>query len=84
MAHRAEIRRQRPGDAERHDRRQIDVTKFPAPQWHAHDGGRYIGTGCYIIMRDPDDGWINFGTYRVMMHDAKSLGFTSRPASTAG
>ena len=34
----------------------IDVTKFPAPQWHPQDGGRYIGTGCYNIMRDPDDG----------------------------
>jgi 4-hydroxy-3-polyprenylbenzoate decarboxylase len=33
----------------------IDVTKFPAPQWHPQDGGRYIGTGCYNIMRDPDD-----------------------------
>ena len=49
----------------------IDVTKFPAPQWHPQDGGRYIGTGCYNIMRDPDDGWINCGTYRVMIHDAE-------------
>ena len=57
----------------------IDVTKFPAPQWHAQDGGRYIGTGCYNIMRDPDDGWINCGTYRVMIHDEKSLGFYISP-----
>jgi UbiD family decarboxylase len=57
----------------------IDVTKFPAPQWHQKDGGRYIGTGCYNIMRDPDDGWINCGTYRVMIHDAKSLGFYISP-----
>jgi 4-hydroxy-3-polyprenylbenzoate decarboxylase len=39
----------------------IDITKFPAPQWHAKDGGRYIGTGCYTVIRDPDDGWINCG-----------------------
>ena len=57
----------------------IDVTKFPAPQWHPQDGGRYIGTGCYNIMRDPDDGWINCGTYRVMIHDEKSLGFYISP-----
>jgi len=57
----------------------IDVTKFPAPQWHPQDGGRYIGTGCYNIMRDPDDGWINCGTYRVMIHDQKSLGFYISP-----
>jgi len=57
----------------------IDVSKFPAPQWHPQDGGRYIGTGCYNIMRDPDDGWINCGTYRVMIHDEKSLGFYISP-----
>ena len=27
----------------------IDITKFPAPQWHQPDGGRYIGTGSYNI-----------------------------------
>lgn len=57
----------------------IDVTKFPAPQWHQHDGGRYIGTGSYHITRDPDEGWINCGTYRVMIHDEKSLGFYISP-----
>ena len=57
----------------------IDVTKFPAPQWHSKDGGRYIGTGCYNIMRDPDEGWINCGTYRVMIHDEKTLGFYISP-----
>jgi len=57
----------------------IDITKFPAPRWHPQDGGRYIGTGCYNIMRDPDDGWINCGTYRVMIHDAKTLGFYISP-----
>ena len=36
------------------------------------DGGRYIGTGCFNVMRDPDDGWINCGTYRVMIHDDKT------------
>ena len=57
----------------------IDVTKFPAPRWHPQDGGRYIGTGCYNIMRDPDDGWINCGTYRVMIHDAKTAGLYISP-----
>ena len=57
----------------------IDVTKFPAPQWHPKDGGRYIGTGSYNIMRDPDEGWINCGTYRVMIHDEKTLGFYISP-----
>jgi len=57
----------------------IDVTKFPTPQWHRKDGGRYIGTGSYHITRDPDEGWVNCGTYRVMIHDKRSLGFYISP-----
>lgn len=52
----------------------IDLLKFPTPLWHVDDGGRYIGTGCYTVTRDPDDGWINLGTYRSMVHDSKSVG----------
>ena len=57
----------------------IDVTRFPAPKWHAGDGGRYIGTGSFNVTRDPDEGWINCGTYRVMIHDAKTAGFYISP-----
>jgi len=57
----------------------VDITMFPAPQWHAEDGGRYIGTGCYSVTRDPDDGWLNQGTYRVMVHDQKSVGIYISP-----
>jgi 4-hydroxy-3-polyprenylbenzoate decarboxylase len=58
---------------------QVDVTKIPAPIWHELDGGKYIGTGCCVIQRDPEKNWINVGTYRVMAHDAKTLGiFISR------
>src|SRR5205814_5569773 len=49
----------------------VDVTIFPTPKWHDGDGGRYIGTGSFNVTRDPDEGWINCGTYRVMIHDAK-------------
>ena len=34
----------------------IDVTKFPSPLWNPDDGGRYIGTGCFNITRDPESG----------------------------
>jgi UbiD family decarboxylase len=53
---------------------EVDLTRFPAPVWHSGDGGRYIGTGDIVIMRDPDTGWINTGTYRVQLHDAQTLG----------
>ena len=42
----------------------IDLDIFPTPKWHEHDGGRYIGTGDMVIIKDPDSGWINVGTYR--------------------
>jgi len=57
----------------------IDMTIFPAPKWHPLDGGRYIGTGSFDITRDPDDGWVNLGTYRVMVHDATRLGYYISP-----
>ena len=57
----------------------VDVTQFPAPIWHEADGGRYIGTGSFNVTRDPDEGWINCGTYRVVIHDGKSVGFYISP-----
>ena len=48
----------------------INLFKIPVPKWHELDGGYYIGTGCMVIMRDPDTGWINYGAYRVQAHDA--------------
>jgi UbiD family decarboxylase len=47
----------------------VDLYKFPTPIWHKDDGGRYIGTGCVVVMKDPDTGWTNLGTYRVQIHD---------------
>lgn len=58
----------------------IDLLSFPTPLWHPEDGGRYIGTGCAVITRDPDDGWVNYGTYRVMIHDEKRAGLYMSPS----
>jgi 4-hydroxy-3-polyprenylbenzoate decarboxylase len=57
----------------------VNVLSFPTPIWHEFDGGRYIGTGSYDITQDPDEGWVNVGTYRVMVHDEKSVGFYISP-----
>ena len=57
----------------------VNVLSFPTPMWHELDGGRYIGTGSYDITQDPDEGWINLGTYRVMVHDEKRVGFYISP-----
>lgn len=57
----------------------VDVTRFPAPVWHSGDGGAYLGTGNIVVMKDPDTGWINAGTYRVQVHDANTLGIMISP-----
>jgi len=57
----------------------VDLNRFPAPLWHLEDGGRYIGTGCYLITRDPEEGWINLGTYRVMVQKKDQVGFYVSP-----
>ncbi len=58
---------------------EVDLFKFPVPLQHELDGGRYIGTGDLIIMRDPEDDWVNIGTYRVMMHDKNTVGLWMSP-----
>lgn len=60
----------------------IDLEKFPAPLWHEADGGRYLGTGCMVVMRDPETDEIHFATYRVMVHDRRTAGLYIAPNST--
>lgn len=62
---------------------EIDVTKFPTPIWHVHDGGRYIGTGCFSVTLDPNERWLNVGCYRAMIHDRKSVSLLFVPGKHA-
>ena len=57
----------------------VDLFKFPVPFLHELDGGRYIGTADLVIMRDPDTGWVNIGTYRAQVHDRNTLGLWMSP-----
>lgn len=57
----------------------VDVLEFPTPLWHEEDGGRYLGTGSMDITIDPDEGWVNCGTYRVMVVDRNRVGFYISP-----
>jgi UbiD family decarboxylase len=47
----------------------VDLGKLPAPYWHRQDGGPFIGSGSLVVMRDPDEGWINASIYRVQVQD---------------
>ncbi len=57
----------------------VNMLKFPTPKWHKDDGGRYIGTADAIIMKDPDEGWVNLGNYRVMIHDERNAAIWISP-----
>ncbi|MDO8690134.1 MAG: UbiD family decarboxylase [Dehalococcoidia bacterium] len=63
---------------------QVDLLKFPAPLLHDGDGGRYFGTWHLVVTRDPDSGWTNWGIYRLMVHDATSLGGLVAPTQHIG
>jgi len=64
----------------RYSGQQVDLLKFPAPKWHELDGGNYLGTGCVVVTKDPDSGRINFGSYRLMLQDKKTVTLHISPA----
>ena len=47
----------------------VNIVSIPTPVWHEYDGGPYIGTACMVVTKDPESGWVNFGTYRVQSHE---------------
>jgi 4-hydroxy-3-polyprenylbenzoate decarboxylase len=63
---------------------EIDLLRFPVPRWHEKDGGRYIGTGDCVILRDPDTGRVNVGTYRLEIHDRSTTGIWQGGAGNDG
>jgi UbiD family decarboxylase len=58
---------------------QVDLLKFPVPRLHELDGGRYIGTDDLVIMRDPEENWINAATYRSMVQDRNHVNIWMSP-----
>jgi len=59
----------------------IDLYSLPAPMIHDGDGGRYIGSWHIIVSQDPDTGWTNWGMYRHMVHNQRSLAAFPLPHS---
>jgi len=57
---------------------------FPAPLIHEGDGGRYIGTWHIVVTKDPDSDWVNWGMYRLMIHDERSMGGIIIPSQNIG
>lgn len=57
----------------------VRLDKFPVPKFFPLDGGRYIGTTVFLIIRDPETGDINLGTYRMQMLDNNRCGVQILP-----
>jgi len=62
---------------------EIDLTSLPFPKHWPLDGGRYAGTGDAVITRDPDSGYLNVGTYRMMIHGPRQCGLYLSPGKDA-
>lgn len=55
-----------------HYDREVDLWEFPWPRLSALDGGRYI-TWSVTVAKDPEGGWVNWGTYRWMIASERTL-----------
>jgi 4-hydroxy-3-polyprenylbenzoate decarboxylase len=61
----------------------IDLDLLPIPKHWPLDGGRYGGTGDAVITRDPENGYLNVGTYRMMQQGKKEVGLYLSPGKDA-
>ncbi len=52
----------------------VNVLELPSPKFYEKDGGRFIGTACFMVVQDPETGEINLGTYRSQVLDEKTVG----------
>ena len=62
----------------------VDLYKFPVPMFAPRDGGRYLGTWCGVISKNPRTCAANNGMYRVMLHDRNTAGIGFLPFSHLG
>ena len=46
---------------------EVNLLEFPVPMWHELDGGRFIGTGCFVTTTDT--GKVNGGCCRMQVQD---------------
>lgn len=61
-----------------------DLTRLPVPLVHDGDGGRYVGTWHAVITRHPVRGDVNWGMYRQMMYDSRTMSGAVFPFSDLG
>ena len=62
----------------------INLLELPIPFFHKGDGGRYIGTWHIVVTKDPETNWVNWGMYRLMVIDERTMGCLLRPDQHIG
>jgi 4-hydroxy-3-polyprenylbenzoate decarboxylase len=63
--------------------KKVDLDLLPIPRHWPLDGGRYAGTADAVITRDPDSGYLNIGTYRMMLQGKQQVGLYLSPGKDA-
>ena len=53
---------------------EASLFSLPAPMIHEGDGGRFLGTWHLVATKDLDSSWVNWGMYRLMLHDRLHMG----------
>lgn len=61
----------------------IDLTRLPIPKHWPRDGGAYGGTADAVITRDLESGYLNLGTYRMMVQGPRHVGLSLAPGKDA-
>ena len=61
-----------------------DLFYLPGPMVHDGDGGRYLATWHFVVSKDPETLAINWGMYRMMVFDEKTMVGPVLPFSDMG
>jgi UbiD family decarboxylase len=62
----------------------LDLRRFPVPLLHEGDGGRYLGTYGFHVVRTPDGRWTSWSISRSMLHGPTSLVGPAMPQQHLG
>ena len=62
----------------------VNLFDLAAPYLHDGDGGRYLTTWAFVATKAYQTDWVNWGMYRQMVHNERTLGGLCMPAQDIG
>ncbi|MCB5908935.1 UbiD family decarboxylase [Streptomyces pinistramenti] len=62
----------------------VDLESLPVPLLHQEDGGRYLGTYGFHVVRSPDGTWTSWSVARTMLHGRTTLVGPAMPQQHLG